>query len=338
MLNVSQQSPERYQLFSEFLPDDQAQDLRRCAEQFGPFEMYIQGPVKEGFGAGLVRRHDAAMNYMKGLKSPSEAQHLMARLNLFRGTYALHDELRQPLAAPMLRSETFREAAAKLTGRPLVRPAMLYANLLLPGQELPIHTDTPEYRGIDKWNMPEWFLVVMMHSGLFEDWRKFVTAGVAFFGDCEAGEFVLYADGPTGDATRVPVKSNTAIHLDVDGIFHGVQRVGGADTAPPPLAPGMTLSFGGDNTWHLRSGDELVRDYDWSELRYSVQWKANCFANAEEEALVESHADDLTVQGVIESLVEDLRSRERIAGERPNDTALAMLMMNEYIRFPPPML
>jgi hypothetical protein len=323
-----------YSLFYGFLPDPQALAMRRCAEEFGAFEMYIQGPVREGFGSGLVRRHDAAMNYMKTLARAEDAQHVMARLNLFRGTYALHDDLRHALAGPILHSESFLKAAADLTGRPLVRPAMLYANILLPGQELAVHTDTPEYRGIDKWNMPEWFLVVMMHSGLFEHWRKHVTAGVAFFGDCEGGDFVFYPDGPNGTSVEMEVRYNTAIHLDVDGVFHGVKRVGGSEAPPPPLEVGMTLSFAGDETWQLCQGEKIVRTYDWSEIRYSVQWKANCFADTAEEKLVENHQDDLQPEDVIDKLTSDLRARGRITGDRPDDTALAMLMMDEYIRFP----
>ena len=323
-----------HRLFEQFLPNEDAAALKRCAQEFGDFEMYIQGPVAEGFGAGLVRRHDAVANYMRRLGSSGEMQHVLARLNLFRGTYALHDDVRKPLCKPMLESKKFREAAATLTGRPRVRPSMLYANVLLPGQELAVHTDTPEYRGIDKWNMPEWFLVVMMHSGLFEKWRKHVTAGVAFFGDCEGGEFLFYPHGADGRCERLPVRFNTAIHLDVDGTFHGVARVGGPETAPPPLEPGMKLRYAGDDTWELRQEDSVVQTYASRELRFSVQWKANCYADEAEEELALSHKDDLTVEGVIDRIESDLRERGRIEGERPDDHALALLMMDEYIRFP----
>ncbi len=334
MLQVQTETSGRYSLFEQFLPDTDAAALQQCAQEFGDFEMYIQGPVTEGFGAGLVRRHDAAANYMKGLKGPGEMQHILARLNLFRGTYALHDEVRQPLCAPMLESKKFSEAAAALTGRSIVRPSMLYANVLLPGQELAVHTDTPEYRGIDKWNMPEWFLVVMMHSGLFENWRKHVTAGVAFFGDCDGGEFLFYPHGADGPCERVPVRYNTAIHLDVDGTFHGVARVGGPETAAPPLKPGMKLRYAGNDTWQLRHGDTVVHTYPSKELRFSVQWKANCYADEAEEKLATSHEDDLSIDGAIDQLEADLRARGRIDGKRPDDRALAILMMDEYIHFP----
>ena len=44
----------------------------------------------------------------------------------------------------------------------------MYANLLLPGQELAVHTDVPEFRGANRKVIPQWLLVVMHHSGLFD--------------------------------------------------------------------------------------------------------------------------------------------------------------------------
>jgi hypothetical protein len=157
---------------------------------------------------------------------------------------------------------------------------------------------------------------------------------VAFFGDCDAGEFLFYPKGAKGECASVPVKYNTAIHLDVDGTFHGVARVGGPDAAPPPLKPGMALSYAGDETWELRLGDDVVHTYPASELRFSVQWKANCYADEAEEELAANHSDDLTSEQVIDRLEADLRERGRITGDRPDDRALAMLMMDEYIHFP----
>lgn len=324
----------RYQLFDPFVDDELAARLPRLAESFGPYNVYIEGPVESGFGAGLVRRHDAAINYVRTAGDSEDLSSALARLNLFRGTYALHDEIRLPGVEPLYASPLFCEAAQELTGCTLVRPSMLYANLLLPGQELAMHTDTPEYRGLDKWKVPEWFLVVMFHSGLFERWRKRVTAGVAFFTDCSGGDFVFYPNGPAGEPARVPVRHNTAIHLDVDGLFHGVERVGGPDQPAPPHTPEMQLCYAGDDTWQVRHGERVVASYHWDQLRFSVQWKANCFADAVEEALVHSHADDLTQVQVIERLVADLRERGVVGSELPNDAELAVVMMNTYIEFP----
>ena len=39
---------------------------------------------------------------------------------------------------------------------------------------------------------------------------------------------------------------------------------------------------------------------------------------------------------VINRLVEDLRERKRLSGDRPEDNELALMIIDEYIQFPPP--
>lgn len=326
-----------HQTFDPFLEAPVAERVRQLCAERGAYGVYVEGPVEHGFGAGMVRRHDAAMNHlMTGGRfgRHEDPSKVMSRINLFRSVFFEHSEVQLPGIEPVLESSEFASAAAELTGRPLVRPTMLYANILLPGQELPLHTDTPEYRGLDKWKVPEWFLVVMHHSGLFESHRKHVTAGVAFFNDCEGGDFVFYPDGPDAAPATVSPRFNTAIHLDVDGTFHGVDRVGGDDAPPPPVEPGATLTFSdADERWHLAKDGEELASYGWPEVRLSVQWKANCYRDEDEVALVASGADALTQEAVIDRLVDDLRARGRI-DERPDDDALARLLVEAYVRFP----
>ena len=62
-------------------------------------------------------------------------------------------------------------------GKPIVVPNIVYANVVLPGQELSVHTDVPEFRGANRKHEPEWLLVVMHLSGLFEPWRMPIATG-----------------------------------------------------------------------------------------------------------------------------------------------------------------
>src|SRR5690349_19844814 len=80
-------------------------------------------------------------------------------------------------------------------GRPVIEPAIVYANLLVPGQELAVHTDVPEFRGVSRKQHPQWLIVAMHHSGLFEPWRMPIATGVSWFHDCSGGEFAFYPDG-----------------------------------------------------------------------------------------------------------------------------------------------
>jgi hypothetical protein len=132
-------------------------------------------------------------------------------------------------------------------------------------------------------------------------------------------------------------KHNTAIVLDTDSVFHGVDRVAETTTALPALAPGMVLTWDDrDKAWFVSdAGRELAR-YRWNELRFSVSWKAYCYADAAEQALVDGGGDELDRATLLDTLEQDLRSRGRLTGSRPDDTAFALQIIEEYIRFPPP--
>ena len=191
----------QFMTFDPCLTQEQSDAMRALAVGCGAYSMYIQSPIKEGIGEGLVRRHDALLNHMRQAMEQGQLESLgeiAARTNLFRKTYADSTGIAVPGAEALFHHEGFLDAARALTDRPIVEPIMLYANFLLPGQELAIHTDTPEYRGISKLDVPEWLLVVMAHTGLFEQWRIRIATAVAFFAPCEGGGFHPLPRGPQG--------------------------------------------------------------------------------------------------------------------------------------------
>src|SRR5262249_28595698 len=154
--------------------------------------------------------------------------------------------------------------------------------LMVPGQVLATHTDVPEFRGANRKVMPQWLLVAMHHSGLFEPWRMPIATGVAWFHDCHGGEFAYYPDGADRSPGRQEVHSNTALVFDADSVFHGVDRIASASTDMPPLKPGMQLTYMGDKQWAVLDEANEVARYRWDELRFSVSWKAYCFADERE--------------------------------------------------------
>jgi hypothetical protein len=217
----------------------------------------------------------------------------------------------------------------------VVRPNIVYANLLVPGQELAIHTDVPEFRGVNRKRDPQWLLVAMHHSRLFERWRIPIATGVAWFGNPEGGEFVFYPEGPWDAPVALKARHNTAILLDTDTVFHGVDRVAESRVAMPDLKPGMHLSWDGDDRWSLSSDEQVLARYAFRDLRFSISWKAYCYADQAEQRLVDEHSDDLSRARVLEVLVSDLRRRGRIADTVPSELDLAHLIISEYIQFPP---
>ena len=327
-----------FQLFDPLLSAAQAEAMLRLCERFGSYGTYAEEAIEDDFAGGLAQRHDAALNFVRTggrfARKESTAK-LAARTNYFRETYA-YDKPLVPGIEPFLHHEGFIEAAQRVYGRQVVRPNIVYANLLVPGQELAIHTDVPEFRGVSRKRDPQWLIVAMHHSRLFERWRMPIATGVAWFGNPEGGEFVFYPEGPWGQPVALKARHNTAILLDTDTVFHGVDRVAETRIPMPDLKPGMRLSWEGDERWSLSNGDQVLARYAFRDLRFSISWKAYCYADEAEERLVREHRDDLSRARVLEVLIADLRRRGRIAGDVPKDADLALAIISEYIQYPPP--
>ena len=187
--------------FDALLGDDGAAAIVDLCERFARYGMYSQEHVESDIGRGLSQRHDAASNFVRtgGRFARDEpVATLAARTNYFREEYAYGAE---PVIAgnePYLFHDGFADAARTVHGRPVIEPAIVFANLMVPGQELAVHTDVPEFRGCNRKVMPQWLLVAMHHSGLFDAWRMPIATGVAWFHDCEGGEFCFYPDGAEG--------------------------------------------------------------------------------------------------------------------------------------------
>jgi hypothetical protein len=217
-----------------------------------------------------------------------------------------------------------------------VVPNIVYANLLVPGQELAVHTDVPEYRGANRKRFPQWLMVVMLHSGLFDAWRRPIATAVSYFETCEGGELAYYPDGPDAPARTLPVKHDTAVVLDTDAVFHGVDRV--KESKPiPELRPGAELRWAPERErFALFTADgRHAGDYAWGELRFSVSWKAYCYEDEADRRRTEEHSDDLDLETILATLEADLRERGRLEGPRPPETEFAHLLIGEYIHFPP---
>jgi len=322
-----------YVEFASLLTPAQVDQLVGIVEQRAPYPTYGEGRRQQGFGAGIPQRYDSARNFVRTRAGQDSIPKLASRTNYFRETFAYAQPL-FPEIGFFQQLPQFIAAAQQVTGRPIVRPAIVYLNILVPGQELAIHTDVPEFRGANRTREPEWLLVAMHHSGLFDRWRRHIATGVSWYHDCDGGEFVYYPDGPAQPARHLRVRRNTAILLDTDSVFHGIDPVAAHDTALPLIEPGVRLQRDGDGRWSVCRDGQVRAVYDWDDLRLSISWKAWCFADADELRRNEDHSDDLTLDQILDTFVADLQRRGRI-GSRPDDGALAHIILDEYIHFPP---
>jgi len=329
-----------YVRFDPLLEPADADAMVRIAERYGSYATYGAESAAEEtgqrrFAPAIAQRYDAAMNFVRsgGRFGRREATAVLAaRTNYFRETY-FYEKPRVAGIDCFLHHPGFLEGARRVHGRPLVVPSIVYANLLLPGQELAIHTDVPEFRGANRTALPQWLMVVMHHSGLFDAWRRPIATGIAYFNDCAGGELAFYPDGPDAPAATLPARHNTAVLMDTDTVFHGVDRVRG-DDAVPPFRRGMQLEFEGGGRWRLRDGEETLARYGWDQIRYSVSWKAYCYEDEADRRRTEQHEDDLDLDRILARLEDDLRRRGRLAGARPGEDELARLLIETYVRFP----
>jgi hypothetical protein len=323
-----------------FLDEAQARSLVSLCEKFGSYGMYSEEGLNDGIGEGLPQRFDAAFNFLRTGgrlgRRDTDLGTLVARTNYFRETYAYGDRIFAPGIEPVYQNERLVEAAKQIFDRPIVEPAIVYANILLPGQELAVHTDVPEFRGLNRKLHPEWLIVVAHHSGLFDEFRMPIATSVSWYQHTNGGQFAFYPDGVDRPARAHDVHFNTAVIMDTDSIFHGVDRVMEVGRPMPNLVPRMRLYAEGDGQWVVRDGEEDVGRYQWDDMRFSVSWKAYCFRDEAERDAWHQHTRDLDIDAVVDTLCADLRERGRIRDERPPHRELAEILVDEYVKFPPP--
>jgi hypothetical protein len=310
--------------------------------------------VPETFAPEVNARADAMRNFVRTEgrlgPRPERPWTTRARTSYFRDEYAFGDTITAGGIENIMNSEALVEAARKLYGMPLVLPYIAYGNILLPGQELGIHTDVPAFRGADRNVVPLWLLVAMRHSGLFERWRIPVATAIVFIGGRRAGgQFAYYPCGSDAPVARVDSVQGTALMFDGDTVFHGVDKVSGDDSGIRSVGRGerMRISNKGDRIWHLQvmpgrpdQKPTLRRHFAYGsdDLRFSMSWKAYCFADEAERSVWAKHEDDLDRGVIVETLVDGLCESGALSTKEHglSDTDLAYLMMDTFIRFPEP--
>jgi hypothetical protein len=328
----------KYTHLDSFLSPDQADAMLRIAESFGSFGTYADEASSEGLGEQLPQRFDVGLYYVSagidGAGNEDDEETAASRTNYFRETYAYGMDVQAQGIQAFMEHPSVAATARKLSDCDVIVPAIVYANLLIPGQELAIHTDVPEFRGANRKVVPQWLLVCMLHSGLFREWRIPILTCVSWFGAARGGAFTFYPEGPSGARQSLPVSHNTAIMIDTDEVYHGVERVQQVLPDLPRIGQQTRLHFGGADQWQLREGDDVLADYNWSQLRYSISWKAYCFSDAQQETLWRDGSDDLTLDRILDTLESELRRRGVLSGPRPEPTDFALMMVRQFVHFP----
>lgn len=242
--------------------------------------------------------------------------------------------------------------------------------LMLPGQELPMHLNVPYFWGADRNTLPQWLLVIMKKSKLFDhlfipqvqgfnwlDLEEYVSSGakdeyVDLNG--EGGDFYFYPylpvqkKNPLSQEDEISKENvnkyiilkqvpNSAIVLDGAQIIHGVDRYRYYDI--PPLFSHnhhYKIRFNKDrNLWVLYDYKENeLRSYYKNDVKLMVVWNMHCFANEEERTKFHSQTEQLSLESIMEVFKKDLRQKGRLPADDIEPLDLWTIVIKEYLTYP----
>ena len=331
-----------YQLFDPLLPASDADAMLRLCERFGPYGMYSQEASEAEIGQGLVQRHDAVHELREDRRAlrPSERRPQAgggAPTTSARSTPTATRSLIDGIE-PFLHHEGFVEAARAIHGRPVIETGdRLRQHAGRPARSSPCTPTCRSSAAPTARVLPQWLMVVMHHSGLFDAWRMPIATGVAWFNDCDGGEFAYYPDGAGGAAATLPGHSATRrIMLDTDSVFHGVDRVATPSAELPPLRARHAARVRRRRALGAaRRRRRASRATRWDEVRFSISWKAYCFADEAERRAWREHSRRPHARGDPRRLVDrPPRAAAASTATVPADSELALMLIDEYIRFP----
>ena len=334
-----------YRFIHPVLEESQVHNLVGLCEKVGRYRMAGVEMTSTDIGAGLPERFECFYDLAKqrghenqGTLDSSHADWLdfeRAFTTQFREIYAERGQARYPEAEPLLHHEAFISGARELLDRPVIVPAFLLSNVYVAGQRLAAHTDITEFRGMSRKTTPQWLLICMHHSRLFDEWRLPIATAVSFFNVCEGGDFRFYPEGAATAPVTAPRQNNSAVLMDADSFFHEVRPVYEPNGLPAPLERGQTLYFGDDRNWRVVAADGTnVGTYSWDEVRFSVSWKAYCFRDEAERQSWAEHSNDLSIEFIVERLTTDLLERALLHDRESDNLTFARAVVDAYYHAP----
>ena len=227
----------------------------------------------------------------------------------FRGNWAIGGEAKFSGAESILHNPRFLEAAKVAFGTAIVRPRTIAVNLTTPMPAGAPHVDIPSFRGATREHYPLRFLAAMGESRLFERWRVVEAGAIAWFYDGPGGNFDYWPEGLTAAmSTEMAPFGNVAIVADNDRMFHRIGEVGLRESTRPIIGPNAQIQALESGDWAIVEAGRSVATYSPGQVRLSLLWKAEVFADAAAER--EANADRLSIDRVMEILLADLRHRE----------------------------
>lgn len=245
--------------------------------------------------------------------------------------------------------------------------------IMLPGQELPMHLNVPYFWGADRNTLPQWLLVAMKASGLFDHIFVPQVQGLSAvelgeskenskeeYVDLEGdgGDFYLYPylpqlknekdnDNPNDKYSyenlskyvMLKLNSNQVVLLDGAEVIHGVDRYKPNDL-PPLYSANHHYNMRYDDKngiWNLfDSKNELLRSYSKDDVKLMIAWNTHCFSNEEQRLKYNSKKDipNLSLKEIMDVFKSDLKSKSRLPNDEIEPLELWTIVLKEYLRYP----
>jgi hypothetical protein len=232
----------------------------------------------------------------------------------FRQDFARESQVLVPGAEVILANERLAEGARQLAGGvdAVARPQAVYVNIMAPTPfSFPPHLDIPAFRGFTRATQPVWLLKTMKTSGLFEEWRTKIATGVSWFYAGVGGDFHYWPDGTEGPmAVERSPYGNVSVLADNEITFHGVSALGDPSATMPEGLTRESRLVRGESGWAVHDADGATQShFSDDDVRITVSWKADIFANAEEAERHDSDENALSLDTVVELFQRDLAAR-----------------------------
>lgn len=259
--------------------------------------------------------------------------------------YLFGKDLERPEFQSLFNSDQYIQAAKGVCGpeHPVYERVQVNLIIMLPGQDLPMHYDLPWFQGgANRFNLPQWLLLAMAGSGLWQDELLPQVQGVAYVHssqDLKSGDFFLYPNGPGGEAVSVKSQANTGIVLDGIKVIHGVERFWPSRTAPTIGKGHNQLIYEEEeDLWHLiNEHGTTVTKYKTEDLRISLVWRSICFRNEQHRRDWDPENTVYDGQQVLDMLEEDLKTKGvLLANQRRHDDPVefALTLVKTYVQYP----
>ena len=270
----------------------------------GPYEHVLMLPE---FKAAMAQYRQGARDGGAASIGAEQGDEFMTS-PIFRGNWANQQQVLVPGAEAFLHNERLVDAASQVFDAEVVRPLIVFSNLTAPMPQNRKHVDVPTFRGVERSQYPAWIVNAMAASGLFTRWQVQVATAVAWYYEGPQGGFSYWPDGPDAPKVKIDPPANYAVVGDNDFMYHRVEAVGNVDTNPQVPIDSL-LSYEGDDRWHIRKDDREFGDWAAEEIRISISWKAQCFADADAARVFDEHLDDITYEQVVDTWRADCDAR-----------------------------